>query len=37
MDLHRYKAEFDQLIRIVAEDKGLPETAVRRDYYKRNR
>lgn len=33
MDLHRYKAEFDQLIRIVAEDKGLPETAVRRDYY----
>ena len=33
MDLHRHKAEFDQLIRIVAEDKGLPETAVRRDYY----
>lgn len=33
MDLHRHKAEFEQLIRIVAEEKGIPETAVRRDYY----
>ena len=33
MDLHRHKVEFEQLIRIVAEEKGIPETAVRRDYY----